>query len=35
VIIGKSADGKGKVKWSQGREIPKAMDWNQVLGVIA
>jgi peroxiredoxin len=35
VIVGKSADGMGKVKWSQGREIPKAMDWNQVLGAIA
>jgi peroxiredoxin len=35
VVIGKSATGKGKVKWSQGREIPKAMDWNQVLATIA
>lgn len=26
VVIGKSADGKGKVKWSQKREIGKAMD---------
>jgi peroxiredoxin len=31
VIIGKSADGKGKVKSSQAREPGKAMDWDSVL----
>ena len=35
VVISKSATGKGKVKWAQAREIPKAMDWNQVLAAIA
>lgn len=32
VIIGKSADGKGKVKWVQTREPGKAMAWDEVLG---
>jgi peroxiredoxin len=31
VVIGKSADGKGKVKWSQGREPGKAMKWDEVM----
>lgn len=35
VIVAKSTDGKLKVKWAQSREIPKAMDWNQVLAAIA
>lgn len=34
VVIGKSADGKGKVKWVQAREPSKAMDWNAVLGMV-
>jgi len=35
VVIGKSADGQGKVKWSQGREIPKGMNWDEVIGKVA
>jgi peroxiredoxin len=35
VIIGKAADGKGKVKWVESREPKNAMDWNAVLAVIS
>ena len=35
VIIGKSGDGKLKVKWAQKREVPKAMSWEEVLGHVA
>jgi peroxiredoxin len=35
VVIGRSESGRGTVKWAQAREIPKAMDWNQVLAAIA
>lgn len=31
VIIGKSADGRGKVKWSEGREPGNAMNWDEIL----
>lgn len=31
VVIGQSDDGKGKVKWSQRREPPNAMDFDSVL----
>ena len=35
VIIGKSETGRGKVKWAQKRDVPKAMDWSQVIAAIA
>lgn len=35
VVIGKSADGKGRVKWSQAREPGKAMNWEDVLAWLA
>jgi hypothetical protein len=35
VIIGESETGRGKVKWAQKRDVPKAMDWNQVIAAIA
>lgn len=35
VVIGKDASGRGKVKWVQAREIPKAMNFDEVLGAIA
>jgi len=35
IVIGKSADGKGKVKFSQGREPGKAMNWEEVLAWLA
>ena len=35
VIIGKSSDGTLKVKWAQTREVPKAMNWDELLGKIA
>jgi len=35
VIIGKSADGIGKVKWVQSREPGKAMNWEEVLTWLA
>lgn len=35
VVIGKSADGKGKVKWVQGREPGKAMNWEDVVAWLA
>jgi len=35
VVVGKSADGKGKVKWVQGREPGKAMKWDEVLAWLA
>lgn len=31
VVIGKSADGKGKIKWTQSREPGKAMNFDEVL----
>lgn len=31
VIVGKSADGAGKVKWVQTREPSKAMAWDEVI----
>ncbi len=34
VVIGKSADGKGKVKFVQAREPGKAMDWKNVLEMV-
>lgn len=35
VVVGKSADGVGKVKWSQSREPGKAMSWEEVLTWLA
>lgn len=35
VVIGQSADGKGKVKWVQARQPGNAMDWENVLAQIA
>lgn len=35
VVIGRSADGKGKVKWVQARQPGNAMDWDTVLAQIA
>lgn len=35
VVIGKSADGIGKVKWVQAREPGKAMNWKEVLTWLA
>ncbi len=35
VVIAKSADGKGKIKASQGREPGKAMNWEEVLAWLA
>lgn len=35
VVIGKSADGIGKVKWVQAREPGKAMNWEEVLTWLA
>ena len=34
VVIGKAADGKGKVKFVEAREPSKAMDWERVLGMV-
>lgn len=34
VVVAKSADGKGKVKWSQAREPGNAMKWDDVLANI-
>jgi mycoredoxin-dependent peroxiredoxin len=35
VVIGKSADGKGKVKWVQTRQPSVGMKWDEVLAVIS
>jgi peroxiredoxin len=35
VVIERSADGTGKVKWSEGREPGNAMKWEEVLTKIA
>src|SRR5262245_13232619 len=35
VIIGQSADGKGKVTWSQAREPSKAMNFDEVLAHVS
>lgn len=35
VIIGKSPEGRGKVKWVQTRQPGSAMNWDEVLAVIA
>lgn len=35
VVIGKSPDGKGKIKWVQAREPGKAMNWEEVLAWLA
>lgn len=35
VVIGKSADGRGKVKWVQAREPGRAMNWEDVLAWLA
>ncbi len=34
-VIGQSADGIGKIKWAQKREIKKAMDFGQVLAQVS
>lgn len=31
VVVGRSPDGKGRVKWTQAREPGQAMDWDTVL----
>jgi peroxiredoxin len=35
VVVGKSADGKGRVKWVQARQPGNAMDWNSIVAQIA
>lgn len=35
VVIGKAADGRGKVKWVQSREPGKAMVWEEVVAWLA
>ena len=35
VIVGKSADGKLRVKWAQKREIGAGMKWEEVLAAVA
>jgi peroxiredoxin len=35
VVIGRSPDGKGTVKWVETREPKTAMDWNSVLAMIS
>ncbi len=35
VVIGKSADGRGRVKWVQAREPGKAMQWDEVAAWLA
>lgn len=35
VVIGKAADGNGKVKWAEGREPGKAMKWDEVMSWLA
>lgn len=35
VVIGKSPDGRGSVKWVQARQPGSAMNWDQVLSVIS
>jgi mycoredoxin-dependent peroxiredoxin len=35
VIIAKSTDGTLKVKWAQKREVPAAMNWDEVLAKVA
>ena len=35
VVIGKSADGAGKVKWVQAREPGKAVQWKEVVAWLA
>jgi len=35
VVIGKSADGSGKVKWVQARQPGSAMNWDEIISVIS
>lgn len=35
VVIGKSADGRGRVKWAQNREPGRAMNWEDVTAWLA
>ena len=35
IVIGKSADGRGKVKWVQTRQPSAAMKWDEVLATIS
>lgn len=35
VVVGRSADGQGKVKWTQSREPGKAMNWEEVVAWLA
>lgn len=35
VVIGKDPSGRGTVKWAQAREIPKAMNLDEVLAAVA
>ena len=34
VVIGQSETGNGTVKWSQSREAPNAMNWDEVIGEV-
>ncbi len=34
VLVGQSDDGKGKVKWVQSRDIPQAMEVEEVMGAL-
>jgi hypothetical protein len=34
VVVGKAADGKGRVKWVQAREPKTAMNWSEVLAAV-
>jgi peroxiredoxin len=35
VVVGQSADGKGKVKWVQARQPGDAMKWGDVMATLA
>jgi peroxiredoxin (alkyl hydroperoxide reductase subunit C) len=35
VIVGKSAEGRPRVKWSQKREVKSAMNWDEVLAAVS
>lgn len=35
IVVAKSADGKGKVKWAQAREIKNAMNLDEVIAAIS
>lgn len=35
VVIGKNAEGRGTVKWAQKREIPQAMNFDEVMAAVS